>query len=329
MAHAEPPIVIGVGASAGGVQALTDLAAALPADLRAAVLVVLHISPDGSSALADILDRAGPLRATNAADGDPIEAGRIYVACPDRHLLVDGDRLRLGNGPRENGHRPAVDPLFRTLAGAFGTRAAGIVLSGSRDDGTVGLACIKGAGGAALAQDPAEATYPGMPESAIEHVDLDAVATIADLATRITEMSEHAPIPPKPPARSSAAESLAGDPSTPPPDSEETMYTCPECGGVLHRTATGEVTHFVCRVGHAYSPGSLVQEHERAVEAAMWAASRMLEDRATLLREMAERARRGDHERLIARYETRAREAEGHADVIRGIIEASLREDAA
>src|SRR3712207_2095539 len=159
------PALIGVGASAGGVEALTTLVRNLPADLPAAVFVVLHVSPSGTSALAQILHRAGPLPAHAATDGAPIEAGRIYVAPPDRHLLVEDGAVRLTSGPRENGHRPAIDPLFRSLA-LYGERAIGVILSGTRDDGTQGLLRIKAAGGRVLAQDPEEALYDAMIRSA-------------------------------------------------------------------------------------------------------------------------------------------------------------------
>jgi two-component system, chemotaxis family, protein-glutamate methylesterase/glutaminase len=162
--------IVVVGASAGGVEALRALAGGLPEDLPAPVVVVLHIAKHAPSALPAILDRAGPLPAVAAEQGGPLVNGVIFVAPSDRHVLVDGGLLRLSPGPTENGHRPAIDPLFRSAAAGYGPRAVGVVLSGTLDDGTAGLVAITDRGGTALVQEPGDALYPGMPTSALENV---------------------------------------------------------------------------------------------------------------------------------------------------------------
>jgi two-component system, chemotaxis family, protein-glutamate methylesterase/glutaminase len=162
--------IVVVGASAGGVEALQALAGGLPADLAAAVVVVLHIPRRSPSALPAILDRAGELPAVAAEDGVELRAGIVYVAPADRHVLVAGRCLRLSGAPAEGGHRPAIDPLFRSAAAGFGPRAIGVVLSGTLDDGSAGLAAIAGRGGHALVQDPADARYPAMPTNALDRV---------------------------------------------------------------------------------------------------------------------------------------------------------------
>ena len=176
-----------VGASAGGVEALQELAAALPAGHAGAVLVVLHVMPGGTSVLGDILDRAGPLRAAAAEDGEPVEHGRIYVAPPNRHLLVRDGALILARDKPEQGHRPAVDPLFRSAAAAHGARVAGVVLSGTGDDGSAGLRAVADAGGLAFVERADAAKFGGMPEAALRAVPSAATGTPAEIAGRLCE----------------------------------------------------------------------------------------------------------------------------------------------
>ena len=181
--------IVVVGASAGGVEALQRFVRALPPDFEAPILVVLHASPTGRSYLPEILSRAGALPATHATDGERLEPGHIYIAPPDRHLVVTDGVMALADGPRENGHRPAIDPLFRTAASAYDSRVAGVILSGTLDDGMVGLSCVKEAGGATLVQDPDDAKYRDMPLNAIAYVGPDyvqPVEAIADTLVRLT-----------------------------------------------------------------------------------------------------------------------------------------------
>ncbi len=177
-----------MGASAGGVEALQQLAAGLPADLPACVLVVLHVSPTSASVLPGILDRAGPLQASHAEDGNALEHGRIYVAPPDYHLLVDERLVRLDRGLPEHGHRPAVDPLFRSAASACGERVVGVILSGALDDGALGLAAIKAGGGVAVVQDPEDAMYPSMPRNAITRAGADHLVAARGLAELVVQL---------------------------------------------------------------------------------------------------------------------------------------------
>jgi len=174
-----------VGASAGGVSSLMQLVSGFPEDLSAAVAVALHVPEESPSALPGILSRQGPLKATHAADGEALLHGRIYAAPPGRHLLVKRRTLRTVNGPNENGHRPAIDPLFRTAARAHGRRTIGVVLSGSLDDGTAGLYAVKQHGGAALVQDPQDALFEGMPSNAIENVAVDFVGDARALTNEL------------------------------------------------------------------------------------------------------------------------------------------------
>ncbi len=183
----DPDRIVVVGASAGGVEALIGFVRGLPATLSCPVLVVLHVAPEGASVLPSILARETELTVVAAADRDELRPGHVYVAVPDRHLLVEDGRVRLARTPAENGHRPAIDPALRTAARGYGHRAVGVILSGTLDDGTAGLVSVKRAGGTALAQDPDEALYDSMPRSALRHVELDAVLPVAELGAWIAE----------------------------------------------------------------------------------------------------------------------------------------------
>ncbi|MFP5246059.1 MAG: chemotaxis protein CheB, partial [Thermoanaerobaculia bacterium] len=250
-----------VGASAGGVDALIHLVRDLPHDFPAPVCVVLHIPADAPSLLAHILNREGNLPAKNAEHGERYERGRLYGAPPDRHLLVANDgTLHVMRGPRENRHRPSVDPLFRSAALVFGRRAIGVVLSGSLDDGTSGMMAIKQSGGIGVAQDPKDALYPSMPSSAIAHAQIDHIVPVAAmgqlLATLVTQDPPEGVAARRPDLEMETrmaeldGDALAQDerPGHPSP------YSCPECGGVLWEIKDEHFIRYRCRVGHAYSP---------------------------------------------------------------------------
>jgi two-component system chemotaxis response regulator CheB len=303
-----------IGASAGGVETLRRLVADLPADLPAAVCVVLHVAPGSPSALAAILDRAGPLPCRPARDGEQLEPGEIIVAPPDRHLVIDDGKVVLTVGPRENGHRPAVDVLFRTAAWAHADQVIGVVLSGTRDDGTAGLAVIKARGGAAIVQDPAEALYGGMPTNAIAHVRVDAVVPSSEIGgTLVRMLSENRDVATASPDNP-GGRPLAGDP---------VASVCPECGGVLTENDAGGVMQWSCRVGHRYSPESLADAQAQGVEAAMWAAERALEDRRSLLDRIATQLEGRGHWRSARSFRRRAVEAADQAVAVRHALKAA------
>jgi two-component system chemotaxis response regulator CheB len=300
-----------IGASAGGVEALKQVVAGLPADLPAAVCIVLHLAPTSSSALAGILERAGALSCNWAVDGAPLRPGRIVVAPPDHHLLVEEGRMRLDVGPRENGHRPAIDALFRSAAQDRRGGVVGVVLSGTRDDGSAGLAVIKAQGGAAVVQDPEDALYPGMPSSAIENVVVDAVAPAARVADAITALVVGAPLP-----AGLRGSSPAGDPAGP----GRLTLVCPECGGVLSERSEEGVPGWRCHVGHLYSPDSLEQAQGAAVEAALWTALRSLEDRAALMRRLAEQSTERARPRSARIFALQAEQAKEQAALLRRVV---------
>jgi two-component system chemotaxis response regulator CheB len=327
--------VVVAGASAGGVEALIALVQSLPRDFPHPVLVVLHVAPTGTSVLPAILARACRLPVTAPADGEKLRRGHVYVAPPDCHLVVEDSHIRLSQAPRENGHRPAIDPTMRTAAAAYNGGTIGIVLSGSRDDGTAGLMAIKARGGAAIVQDPDEALYSAMPLSAMAHVTPDAVLPIAAMAgwildhTKSNGQGESDPMPahdgdhhPLP-----AGNEAHGDPPTS-AAGEGTRYTCPDCGGVLFERHEGNLARFQCSVGHVFSIESLSSAQADALEGALWAAVRSLEDRAALLQRLAERGRANEQVRSADAFERQAEEALERARTIREAIDRSADDEA-
>jgi two-component system chemotaxis response regulator CheB len=316
--------IVVVGASAGGVEALAELAASLPDDLAAAVFVVLHLPATGTSALPEILRRNGPLPAAHVNDGEPIRPGRIYVAPPDHHVLVRTGHVHLSRGPRENGHRPAIDPLFRSAAREYATEVIGVVLSGALDDGTAGLLAIKSRGGVAVVQKPTDALYPGMPGNALEHVQVDhvlAAASMGKLLARLVADLLDAPQEPAPAEMRVEVEmegfSLEAFEGTHP--GRPSGFSCPDCNGVLWQIKDG-VERYRCRVGHAWSPESLLIQQSEALEAALWVALRSLEERAALSGRLAEPARRRGHSITATRFEEQAAEAQQAARLVRDLL---------
>jgi two-component system, chemotaxis family, protein-glutamate methylesterase/glutaminase len=315
--------IVVVGASAGGVEALINLVRRLPRDLPAAVFVVLHIPPNGSSALPQILTRYGPLAAKHAADGEPIQHGQIYVAPPDHHLLVVRGAVRVLRGPRENGARPAADPLFRTAAQAYRQRVVGVVLSGLLDDGSSGLTSVKRNGGVAVVQDPNDATFRSMPQSALDVVAVDycvPTGEIGDLLGRLATEEAGEGVSAVAGERESQSEleqltrAGVGEDGPPGPPS---MFTCPECHGSLWEMEDGNLARFRCRVGHAYSPDSLLADQGESLEAALWEALRALEERASLARRLVERAAVSGLVTAIERFQEQARDADARAAIVR------------
>jgi two-component system, chemotaxis family, protein-glutamate methylesterase/glutaminase len=329
-----PEAVVVVGASAGGVEALRTLMSGLPAGFDGAVLVVLHIPRGSPSALANILARSGPLPARHAVNGESLEAGRVYVAPADHHLLVLDGRIRLSRGPSENGHRPAIDPLFRSAARTWGARTVAVVLSGTGDDGTYGAAAVAARGGHVLVQHPDDALYRRMPGSVIDQVDVDQVLNAGELGPAVAELvkalaespdSAAPAVPPSEPpdqrpvaletAMAKMEELTTEEPPTGPSD-----LACPSCHGALFELPGQPGPRFRFRVGHTWSPNSLLDEQPDAFESALWAALRSLEEKASLSRRMATSARVRGTTHVADRYISTAAEAEEAGKLIRTLI---------
>lgn len=314
--------IVTVAASAGGLEPLRTLLEALPADLHASVLVVLHIPATGGRTLPRILDRAGVLPAAAAVDGEPLRPGRIYVAPPDLHLMVADGLVRTSRGPRQNGVRPSADPLFRSAALYGGPRTIGVVLSGTLDDGALGAAAVEQRGGYVIVQDPDDAAYDSMPRCALattRHPAIRPAGKIAELLTRLTR--EEVAVPADEPPADLEAEIrglLAGDPQITPVPRDYSGFTCPECGGPLYHAREHAADNYDCLVGHRWSPESLLEEQTSTVERAMWLAIRSLDERSRLTERLAESARSRGHPISAAHFRAASQEAALAADVIRG-----------
>jgi two-component system chemotaxis response regulator CheB len=333
--------LIVVGGSAGGVDALTALVAGLPPDLPAAVCVVVHRPPYLPSQLPQLLGRAGPLPARVAVHGEPLRPGTIHVAAPDHHLLIEraaggaGAVIRLTKGPRENRSRPAVDPLFRSAALACGPRVVAVVLSGALDDGTAGLWAVRDRGGLAVVQDPADALVTGMPASALAEVGADEVAPAAELGALLGRLVRG----PAGAVRASSADDAAqlarevamaalDDTAHDRPEryGRPSRFSCPECMGTLWDVGNGRgPLRLRCSTGHAYSPAGLAEAQTEQAEQALWAALRVLEDKAELARVRAVGATARSGSWLAARYQAQADATQAQAAAVRALLRSDGR----
>ncbi|HEU4328934.1 MAG TPA: chemotaxis protein CheB [Roseiflexaceae bacterium] len=316
--------IIVVGASAGGIEALQRLTQGLPADLPAAVLVVLHTHPTSPGYLPQILSRSGPLPCEHAADGEPLLPGRILVAPPDHHLLIEGEHVRLTRGPKENRSRPAVDPLFRSAAFFYGPRVIGVVLSGMLDDGTAGLWTVKDRSGLAVVQSLQDAQFSSMPESALRHVAVDYQLPSAELGPLLARLArETVPEAHLPPVPSSleietriAMEDSAldrgifnlGDLSP---------FTCPECHGVMVQLREGGLLRFRCHTGHAFSASSLLAELTASIEESLWSTMRGMEESGMLMQHMARHLGEQGDTATAARFDAKAKQAHSRAQLMK------------
>lgn len=319
-----------IGASAGGIETLRTLVAALPSDFPAPIAIVVHTSPQSPGILHEILSRSGPLAAVNPANGERLEAGCIYVAPPDCHLIIEPGRVCLTKGPRENRFRPAIDPLFRSAAQVYGPAAIGVVLTGNLDDGTAGLWAIKQLGGTTIAQDPGDALFPSMPENAIRHVGVDHIVPIAQMAALLERLTRvpavEATASPSPTldieVRIAAEEDPIkagvqhmGEPST---------IACPECHGVLLQMKEGGRIRFRCHTGHAYSAESLLAEISEGIEVALWNAIRALQEGALLLNQLGEHVDERHFAGSGSDMTDRSEELLRQADTLREMVTASM-----
>jgi two-component system chemotaxis response regulator CheB len=296
--------IIVIGGSAGAIEPLKNLVKQFPPDFTGAVFVVLHSYPRTRSLLPEILSGSGPLRALLPEDGNPIQSGRIYVAPPDHHLVIERDHIHLNRGPKEQHQRPSINVTFRSAALAYSDRVVGVILTGQMDDGTAGLWEIKRRGGIAVVQNPEEALYPSMPLSALREIEADHTVGIAGMGQLLCRL-----------AKGEGEERVIETGKT---DMEPrlTDLTCPDCRGTIWEVPRGNGSEYRCRVGHTYSPKTMLAEHFATQEKALYAAVVALHEGASLATRLADHFDPEIGEKL--REEARERGAE--AEVIRSVL---------
>lgn len=318
-----------IGASAGGVQALKTLVENLPPDLAAAVLIVLHVPAGSPSLLPSILARGSSLPVAHALNNERIKQGRIYVAPPDHHLLIEKERVKLVHGPKENLHRPSIDALFRSAARWAGPRTIGVILTGALDDGTSGMREIKKRGGLTVVQDPIEAPFPSMPMSVMQDIRVDYSLPLREMAVLLHKLSRQTA---EQEGEYTVAENIEIETRITQQEMESdemlasieklgkvSKLTCPDCHGALWEINDG-MLRYRCHVGHGFSAESLSDGQSQMLEVALWSAVRALEEQMLLAKRIIERARKANHMRAVRMFEKRAEQAEASSSVIRQLL---------
>ena len=320
--------ILAVGTSAGGVEALLFLAKNLPRDLPASVLVTIHLPAHARSALDLVLSRAGALPASFAAEGDVLQKGRIYLAPPDRHLLIDGKRLLLGEGPRENNSRPAIDPMLRATAVCCAGRAVGVVLTGTLGDGASGLWAMRQAGGVTIVQDPKDAAFAEMPLTALNRAKPDYVVPLAEIPALLDKLvHEPAGESKTLPASIKYEIDLARRGRLHMDEIDEmdaigrrSVLACPDCGGVMWEIDEEDLSRYRCHVGHTYTAEVMSLALDDNLRRALASAQRALEERVALARKLYRQATDAGHRLLAETWRDKTSEYEREMDVIRSSI---------
>ena len=311
-------LIIVIGASRGGLEAIKHILMAIPENFPASVLVAMHVGAFDSQ-LPSILGPYCKLEVRHAVDGETLGPNRVLIAPPDKHLLVDGQTLRLIKGAKENFSRPAIDPLFRSTAISHRENVIGVILTGDLDDGTVGLQAVKTCGGVALVQDPLEATAPSMPSSALRHVDIDGCLPLSLLADKLIALTQRKSIDPR---RSRASlptpvmvlentlslEGALASVSDLDAVASRSTLTCPECNGVLWEMDNAPF-RYRCHTGHTFSELTYRSTQDKSIEESLWGAVRALHEKQTLMERMKNNAHEHGRAEAAAEYGLLAEQA--------------------
>lgn len=322
--------IVVIGTSAGGLKALSAVLSRIPADIQATIFIVQHLAGDRKSELPRLLGDITDLLVSSPVEDEVFLRGHVYVAPPDHHLLLNGDRVRVQRGPQENRFRPSIDALFRSAARSHGSRVIGMVLTGYLDDGTVGLQTIKKRGGITVVQDPEEAEYPSMPATALRYVEIDHTVRIANAGALLTRLiaqtapaEEVFPTTPAIEIESNIAEQVMNTREfleNVERIGERTTYTCPDCNGAIWQIGAEEPLKLRCHVGHSFTGEVFTAEQSRNVESALWSAIRIMEEKVTFSRQLAERKRTRNLPEEAAAYEKEANDLDHEVTKVRDLV---------
>jgi two-component system chemotaxis response regulator CheB len=284
--------------------------------------VTIHLPSHSRSSLDEVLAHAGPLPAVFAKDGDVLRKSHIYIAPPNRHLIVDGDRISLGEGARENNARPAIDPMLRSAAVCCGFRTTGVVLTGTLGDGASGLWAIRQAGGVTVVQDPTDAAFAEMPMTALNRAKPDHIARLKDMPALLASLAREPAGEAKPLARSiqyevEIARSGQSDMDHMDEFGRRSVLGCPDCGGVMWEIDEGELSRFRCHVGHTYTAEVMSLALDDNLRRALASALRALEERSALARKLHNQARSSGHRLLADTWVGKMKEFERETEIIR------------
>jgi two-component system, chemotaxis family, protein-glutamate methylesterase/glutaminase len=321
-----PKFIIVVGASAGGLNSVIELAAQLTGEVQATVFVVLHLTHLYSgSLLIQRLQKNSSFTCKMAEDGEVIQHRHLYFAVPGKHLLLKENKIILGEGPPENRWRPSIDALFRSAAAAYDSRVIGIVLTGLMQDGTSGMQAIKKSGGTCIVQDPDEAEYPDMPLSVLNNVEVDYCVSLQDMGAILIEKT-HDGVPKKHQVpndikiEAQIAERVAVNMDVVKELGERSSFTCPDCGGGLWQMKEGDVVRFRCYTGHVYTQDEYEEKNREGIENTLWVALRMMEERKQLMEKMAKEENSKGWVHSANAKEERAVEMTTHIDRLKQLL---------
>ncbi len=319
-----------MGASAGGMNALSELVSQFKQEMDAAVFIVMHLSRTSiSDFLVHRLQPHTSLQCEIAKENAAIEKGHIYIAAANQHLLVKKNKIILGRGPDENRWRPSIDVLFRSAAAAYSTRVIGVILTGSLDDGTTGMAAIKRSGGGCIVQDPNEAEYPDMPLSVLNNIEVDYCISLSKMGDAIFDITQTDPeeiaAPPDVVIESEIAERVVVDYDHVKKLGDKSIYACPDCGGGLWNIAngSGNVNRYRCHIGHSYSENDLVIKQGEILESTLWIALRIMEERRNLLKKMEDDNSKKGLSKMAASYRGKGEDIQFHVDKMKEVLYAT------
>lgn len=328
----KPKFIVVVGASAGGLNALTELIAQVKPGTNAAFFIVLHLSRTSiSDFLLHRLQAHTSLKCSIAVNEETIEKDHIYIAAPNCHLLVKKTNIILGSGPEENRWRPSIDVLFRSAAAAFSTRSIGIILTGLLDDGTTGMDAIRRSGGTTIVQDPNQAEYPDMPLSVLNTMEVDhctPLSKMGDVIFSITQTNpDEKPAPSDVLIESEIAERVVVDYDNVKKLGEKSIFACPDCGGGLWymKNGAGNVNRYRCHIGHSYSEKDLEVKQSEILESTLWVGLRIMEERRNLLKKMEEDADRKGMARMASGHRQKKEELQVHVDDLKRVLFATQK----